>query len=130
MAGIRNTVQRQSILEAVCATDTHPTAEEIYARLKQHHPKLSLGTVYRNLHMLSDSGEILRISLVGASDRFDRTTAPHMHLLCKTCGRVVDVPDGGLMEKARELLPPMAHQVDDIHFFLTGICETCKRKQE
>ena len=81
--------QREQIYEAVCATDTHPTAEMVYERLKPEMPRLSLGTVYRNLRQMAAEGRL--VELEGPVARFDADLSPHAHFRCQRCGAVSDV---------------------------------------
>lgn len=69
----------------------HPTAETIYENLRKEYPKISLGTVYRNLSLLTDIGEIQTISTGIGPDRFDGNVLPHYHFICKHCGQVMDL---------------------------------------
>lgn len=85
----RNTHQRKLVLDAVLASSSHPTADEVYTAVRELDPKVSRGTVYRNLNLLSEEGAILHIKTPGGS-RFDKTVEPHAHLSCTSCGRVVD----------------------------------------
>ncbi len=84
------TKQRKLIYNIVNASCIHPTAEEIYEEAKREMPSIALGTVYRNLSLMVDAGEILRISIPGEPDRFDKTLHPHGHMLCVKCGKVID----------------------------------------
>ena len=89
MPGQRFSYQREQIYEAVCATRTHPTAEMVYHRLKPALPRLSLGTVYRNLHQMAQEGRLTELD--GPTIRFDADTAPHAHLRCAQCGGLRDL---------------------------------------
>lgn len=100
----RNTKQRKLVLDAVRQSYNHPTADEIYNAVREQDDKISRGTVYRNLNLLADAGEILSIKTPGGS-RFDRTIEPHAHIICTSCSRVIDVPlpfDAQLDAKASE----------------------------
>ncbi len=87
----RNTIQKQLVIEAVNAMQNHPSADEIYEQVIKNAPNISKATVYRNLSHLSESGEVLKIAVPNASDRFDFNTMPHYHMLCNECGRIFDV---------------------------------------
>ncbi|AAS97566.1 transcriptional repressor [Nitratidesulfovibrio vulgaris] len=91
MSQTRMTKQRMVILEELRKVDTHPTADEIYAMVRSRIPRISLGTVYRNLDLLAESGEILRLEAAGTQKRFDGNTMHHQHVRCIRCGRVGDV---------------------------------------
>ena len=91
MATTRYSKQRESIKEYLSTHFTHPTAERIYLDLRKEFPTISQGTVYRNLNLLAEQGEILRISSGNGPDRFDGNIHPHCHFLCKECGKVLDI---------------------------------------
>jgi Fur family transcriptional regulator, ferric uptake regulator len=84
----RMTSQRRIILEELRKTKTHPTADELYVVARKRLPKISLGTVYRNLDQLAESGEILKLEMCGCQKRFDGNTHEHFHARCQGCGRV------------------------------------------
>ncbi len=92
MAGTNFSRQRQAIIDYLCSTKEHPTAETVYTHVREQYPKVSLGTVYRNLNLLAEEGEILRLTCGDGSDRFDGNPMPHYHFLCKECGCVSDLP--------------------------------------
>lgn len=83
--------QREAIKEYLAHTKEHPTADMVYMNIRQTYPNISLGTVYRNLNLLAEQGEILKINCKDGSDRFDWNCDPHYHFLCKGCGRVMDI---------------------------------------
>ena len=85
------TRQRQLIYNIIQRADDHPTAEMIYARAKAEMPSIAFGTVYRNLKLMVDAGEILHIPVAGEPDRYDKTIRPHEHMQCIECGRVAEI---------------------------------------
>lgn len=87
----RMTRQRMVILEELKKVRTHPTADELYALVRARLPRISLGTVYRNLDFLAENGEILKLEAAGSIRRFDGDLRPHQHIRCTLCGRVGDV---------------------------------------
>jgi len=86
------TRQRRIIMEELKKLDTHPTAYEVYESVRKRLPKISLGTVYRNLEILSVFRMIQKLETAGTQKRFDGVTANHYHVRCTNCGRVADVP--------------------------------------
>ena len=86
-----NSRKRQAIYDHLCSVTDHPTAEMIYARLKPEIPELSLGTVYRNLTVLLEEGQIITVGKVDGQERYDARTTPHAHFVCRGCRRVLDV---------------------------------------
>lgn len=125
MAGTKYSRKRDAILAAIRETDTHPTAEWVYARLKPEIPDLSLGTVYRNIALFKRNGTITPVCTVGGQERYDGATDGHTHFICEGCGAVLDVhslsvtPD---MEAAGELL---GARVDRSALLLYGQCKNC-----
>ena len=87
----RNTRQRKVILEELSKTTAHPTAVQLYGAVRRRLPKISLGTVYRNLELLARTGRIVKLELAGAEIRFDADLRPHDHIRCVSCGRVDDL---------------------------------------
>ena len=87
----RMTRQRAVILEELRKTTTHPTADELYGKVRERLPRISLGTVYRNLDFLADSGEIRRLEAAGTTKRFDGNMVEHQHVRCLCCGRIGDI---------------------------------------
>ena len=123
MAGTRYSRQRELIYQNVCASRAHPTAEMVYAALKPQHPNLSLGTVYRNLHLLSDEGKLVRMPF--PVERFDGDLHRHSHFCCEKCGAVHDVElpyDETLDDQAAGLL---GHTVDRHSVVFYGLCGDC-----
>lgn len=92
------TRQRRLILDILLASSEHLSAEEIYRRARERASDIALGTVYRNLGRMVEDGEIRRIELCGAPDRYDRNTIPHDHVICVRCGKVYDAPFQNLQE--------------------------------
>ena len=120
--------QRELILEAVREDDVHPTADFIYQRLKKDHPNLSLGTVYRNLNLLSEIGTINKLHVPGMPDRFDGNITPHYHFYCKHCGRVFDVNAEFPQEIDQKVERETGHHVDSHSVLFSGICKGCAQK--
>ena len=87
----RNTIQRAPVLEAVNALQCHATADEVYEAIKKEHPTVSKATVYRNLNLLSEMGEIRKMEIPGGADRFDHRCHDHCQGRGEQCGGVFDV---------------------------------------
>ncbi len=88
----RNTPQRIVILEELCASKEHPTAAELFALVRKKLPRVSLGTIYRNLEVLHEDGYVRKLEGGGTEARFDGTITPHYHVRCTSCGCVRDLP--------------------------------------
>lgn len=88
---MNKTKQRQLIMDLVQQSYDHPTADDVFRVVRQTIPNISLGTVYRNLGVLTDTGAIRKISVPAQADHFDRNTQWHDHMVCVDCGRMFDV---------------------------------------
>lgn len=88
---MRHSQQRDVILSVLRASTAHPTAEQIYEAVREVLPNVSLGTVYRNIRQLADSGEILTLETEDTRSHYDGNTAPHRHFVCGVCGRILDL---------------------------------------
>lgn len=91
MTALKYSRQRESIKSYLRATKEHPTADMVYMHVKKEFPNISLGTVYRNLNLLTDIGEAVKITSPDGGDRFDGDVTPHNHFFCTCCGKVLDI---------------------------------------
>ena len=125
MQNKRFSKQREAIISYLAGTTSHPTAEEVYAAVREEYPKIGIATVYRNLNRLSADGEIMKIDC-GSSDRFDYRTSDHGHFTCTSCGRVYDVFMD--FDKFAELADEMPGEVKHTELMFYGICKHCLNK--
>ena len=88
---LKKSKQRELIKAFLMGRKDHPTADVIYMNVRQQNPNISLGTVYRNLTLLADIGEIQRLHLGDGVDHFDADISPHYHFVCSECGSVIDL---------------------------------------
>lgn len=123
-ARTRMTRQRAEILAELRKAKNHPTAEEIHARVRRCLPRISLGTVYRNLELLAQSGEILRLDGGSGGRRFDGDISPHLHVRCRRCGRIADV-SGAVFTPALDGLKAEGFAILRAHIELEGVCARC-----
>ena len=123
----RNTIQRTLVLEAVNTLRCHATADEVYEAIVKEHPTVSKATVYRNLNLLSEMGEIRKMEIPGGPDRFDHRCHDHCHVRCEICGRVFDVDMDYVsgLEKGIRDTHGFAFTGYDILF--RGICPECRK---
>jgi Fur family ferric uptake transcriptional regulator len=122
------TPQRTIILEELRKTKTHPTADEVHARVRRRLPRVSLATVYRNLDLLARAGLIQMVELGGCPRRFDGWVDDHLHVRCLECGEVGDVSDG-LIGRARERVEKLSgYEVTGHQLEFTGVCPNCRKK--
>jgi len=126
---LRMTQQRKVILEELQAMDNHPSADEIYEKVRSRLPRISLGTVYRNLEVLSELGEIQKLELSGALKRFDWDTQKHYHIRCLNCSRVDDAPIAPLNQLENELYEATVFEIVGHNLEFTGLCPACSKIQ-
>ncbi len=124
---IRMTRQRRVILEALRRSPGHLTGDEIYRLARRRMPHISLGTVYRNLELLSEAEVIRKVELAGTPRRFDVTVEPHYHIRCLECGKVEDVPIPSLAGVEEEAQAASGYQVVAHQVEITGFCPHCRR---
>ena len=124
-SNLRMTRQRKIILEELRKVETHPSADEVYEMVRQRLPRISLGTVYRNLEILSRTGMIQKLEPGCTLKRFDGNPHDHYHIRCIQCDRVVDAHlDIDLN------LPPEACEANNFKIIghkleFIGVCSTC-----
>ncbi len=125
------TRQRKVLLEELRKVNTHPDADEIYTMVRQRLPRISLGTVYRNLEILSGLGEIQKLELGESQKRFDGNPKPHYHIRCLHCNRMVDVsapPFKSMINIEKELSGPTDYKILGHRLEFIGICPVCLGK--
>ncbi|MDZ7640656.1 MAG: transcriptional repressor [Desulfurivibrio sp.] len=88
---LRVTKQRRVLLDELCKVCSHPTADELYQMARRRLPRISLGTVYRNLELMAEHGMIQKLEVGGTQKRFDGNAEPHYHARCLKCGKVDDL---------------------------------------
>lgn len=120
--------QRACILEAVQHSGDHPTAEAVYRLVKPVLPAIGLATVYRNLRTLAEAGQIRRVTAPDGVDRFDGRLQAHDHLICETCGRVVDVDLDFSPDLLRQVRAQTPLTVTGCRLELRGLCPGCAGK--
>ena len=122
---IKRSRQGGAVRRCLAERCDHPTAETVYLSIKDEFPNISLGTVYRNLSLLSDMGEIKKITVSGGPDRFDGNTAPHYHFFCSRCGCMMDMDLQ--MQTDLDILAAehFSGQIESHEIQFTGICPEC-----
>jgi Fur family ferric uptake transcriptional regulator len=122
----RNTQQRQVILEELRKVRIHPTAAALYTLVRSRLPKISLGTVYRNLEMLHQLGIIQKLEFGGSEARYDGTVYHHDHIRCTQCGRIEDVPAPPLALSGVDGNDLGGYKILGHRFEYLGICPKCQ----
>ncbi len=118
--------QRQLILDAVMNRCDHPTADQIYMDVRTKDPRVSRGTVYRNLGVLAQDGDIMSIKL-STADRFDGRVQPHHHMVCTGCSSVVDVPLAYDEAMDAQVAQDSGFQVSRHVIIFEGLCAHCSQ---
>lgn len=116
--------QRQVVLETLRARQAHLTAREVYEAARKDCPRLSLGTVYRNLNTLVEAGQASRVVVPGQADRYDWEIEPHHHFYCRACQQVQNITlDTTALEDA--LARCEGPKVEGYDLLVTGLCAHC-----
>ncbi len=125
MAQLKHSRQREAIKKFLMSRTDHPTADTVYTCIREEYPNISLGTVYRNLALLSELGEISKISVGGNADRYDGNTTRHHHFICTCCENVYDLESSavdGALAAASEKCPG---KIDTFYANFYGTCQHC-----
>ncbi len=126
----RGSKQKRAVLSAAVSLANHPTAQEIFFRAKEEVMSISFSTVYRNLGILVDEGNLITITSAGSEVHYDHITGNHCHIQCRNCGKVrdLDVPAVDF----NGILPSEASgfTVDGVCVTFTGMCRDCREKTD
>ncbi len=124
---LSNTMQRRVIVEELKKLKSHPTADELYHVVRKRLPQISLGTVYRNLELLSEAGQVIKLELTGKQKRFDGNVEEHYHMRCSGCGKVMDIDDIE-MDQIHKRLYDLTDRngLEGFRLELIGLCPECK----
>lgn len=120
--------QRQMIHSFLMSRKDHPTADVVYQNVRQEYPNISLGTVYRNLTLLSDRGEIQRLQVGDGVDHFDADTSRHCHFVCTDCGCVTDLQLDCMDEMFAEARKNFDGRIEKQSTYFYGLCHGCLHK--
>ena len=122
----RGSKQKETILNFLKTTSSHPTANCIYEEVRKEIPNISLGTVYRNLRLLKQEDKILELDLAGSLSRFDGNTQSHYHFRCEKCGRVFDVDEPVDKESNERVARKTGFKVSHHILEFRGLCQDCQ----
>jgi len=125
----RMSKQRNEILQVLHQLNCHPTADEVYQAVRQKLPHISLGTVYRNLEILSSSGKVKKVQLGGSQMRFDNRTEDHVHIRCIECGRVDDLSIDPLKPCQDDIGEKSGYKIIGRRIEFIGICPACQQDE-
>jgi Fur family ferric uptake transcriptional regulator len=128
LPNMRLTTQRQIILEELSKVTSHPTANEVYDMVRKRLPRIGLGTVYRNLELMADSGIILKLEVGGTQKRFDATTETHYHVRCTECDKVDDIHIPVQFHINDAAMAATNYQILGHHIEFSGVCNICQKE--
>jgi Fur family transcriptional regulator, peroxide stress response regulator len=127
--GLRITPQRIAILRVLSKSKGHPSVESIYEQVKINFPTTSVATVYKNVSMLKELGEVLELSFGSESSRYDGNKPdPHPHLICTRCKKIIDPDLDSLKDVSRELVSETGFRITSHRLDFFGICPECQKK--
>ena len=124
----RETKQREAILNALRSADSHPTADQIYATVRNLLPNISKGTVYRNLKILREEGEIAELNLSSTVSRYEGRPENHYHFRCESCDRVFDLDEPVNNKLNERVAQRTGFQVSYHQLEFRGLCPDCQQK--
>ena len=128
--GVRITNQRRAILKYIIETETHPTVEQIYQKLKPRFDELSLATVYNTINLLVKNGMIQELVYHDGAKHYDYLLENHYHLICEECGQIKDVFYPRLTEGEEVAEKQTGYQVYGHRLELYGLCPECQKKHQ
>ena len=122
--------KRNAILECLRSTDAHPSADMVHEMLQVDHPDISLATVYRNLALFKQQGEITSVCTVRGVERFDANTEPHVHFICEGCDAVTDLHQIHIPETlSAEVSKCSGNHMSGCQLTINGLCSSCLKNQ-
>lgn len=129
MAALKYSRQREAIKNYLMHTKEHPTADMVYSHIRTIYPNISLGTVYRNLNLLTSTGEIQKLSCGESGDRFDGDVSTHYHFICRKCQRVFDLPMESIDHIDKTAGEHFSGTIEGHYTYFYGVCEECARRE-
>jgi Fur family transcriptional regulator, ferric uptake regulator len=124
--GLRMTRQRRLILQELSAPGRHPTADAVYRNVRRKIPNISLGTVYRNLEILSQAGMVKKLHIGSGQKRYERTLRQHYHARCTKCGCINDVPAEPFGDLQKTAAENTGFEITGLELEFEGLCRHCR----
>lgn len=130
MATIKYSRQREAIREYLASTNTHPTADMVYSHIQKIYPNISLGTVYRNLNLLVEQGDAIKLSCGDDMEHYDYDTSDHYHFICKTCGHVFDLEMESINHINTIAASSFKGNIEGSVTYFYGTCPECLKEKK
>ncbi|MBN1375067.1 MAG: transcriptional repressor [Dehalococcoidia bacterium] len=124
----RKTGQREAILGYLKRTGSHPTADDTYNSVRKVIPNISKGTIYRNLRVLQEMGQVRELNLDGEISRYEATCCNHYHFRCELCGRVMDIDEPEHLDLQHKIARRTGLKITSHQIEFRGLCIDCQRK--
>lgn len=123
--------QRESIKRNLMERRDHPTADMVFADIRKEYPNVSLGTVYRNLSLFAELGEIRKLPSMDGADRFDGNMVPHHHFICQECGEIQDLilSEEASIQLTKDASSQINGKITNCSMTFHGICDRCLNMQ-
>lgn len=125
---LKRSRQRDAILRVLRGTKSHPTADWVFNEVRKEIPNISLGTVYRNLRLLCQSGEVLELDMCDTLSRFDARTDNHYHFRCLSCEKVFDLDEPVIEDLDNKIARKTGFDIKCHRLEFRGLCMDCKGK--
>ena len=129
--GCRLTPQRQAMLRILAKSEGHPSAEQIYEKIKVDYPTISLATVYKTLNLLKNMGEVLEVTFASVGSHYDGNKPyPHPHLICTQCGQILDPQLESMAGIAEEIARQTGYRITHQQLNFLGLCPRCQQERQ
>lgn len=123
--------QKEAIREYLDGRLDHPTADQVYDAVKSKVPSISRGTVYRNLGIMVEEGELEKVDLGDGAEHFDpNTEKPHGHFRCNCCGEIMDIAIARMSSLAKRCADETGGEIDKVDVIISGTCKKCLAKKK
>jgi Fe2+ or Zn2+ uptake regulation protein len=126
--GGRATLSRRATITALLSGRRHLSAEDIVKEVKTSHPDVAESTIYRNLIALEELGVVNHVHLGHGPSTYHLAEESHQHLVCRRCGKVIEVPDEEFVPLAERLSSAYGFQIQPRHFAISGECRRCRTR--
>jgi Fur family peroxide stress response transcriptional regulator len=127
-AGHRMTPQRQAVLEILTNSDTHPTVDQIYERVRIDFPMTSRATIYKTISLAKEMGVVMELEFSQGSNRYDgKRPYPHPHVICTKCKQVMDADDFEIADLKQQIIRKTGYRIVNHRIDFFGICPDCQK---